>query len=55
MEKSVVDFTSDGEIGLITLNNPERRNVLSRMALGQLIARLDSAEADGVVKCVILR
>jgi enoyl-CoA hydratase/carnithine racemase len=55
MEKSLVDFETDGEIGLITLNNPERRNVLSRMALGQLIARLESAEAEGAVKCVILR
>ena len=55
MEKPLVDFETDGEIGLITLANPERRNVLSRMALGQLIARLESAEADGAVKCVILR
>jgi enoyl-CoA hydratase/carnithine racemase len=29
--------------------------VLSRMALGQLIERLDEAEAEGDVKCVILR
>jgi len=55
MQKSVVDFERDGEIGLITLNNPEKRNVLSRMALRQLIERLDEAEADGEVKCVILR
>lgn len=55
MQKSVVDFQRQGEIGLVTLNNPEKRNVLSRMALGQLIERLDEAEADGEVKCVILR
>ena len=55
MQKSVVDFERAGEIGLITLNNPEKRNVLSRMALGQLIERLDEAETDGQVKCVILR
>ncbi len=55
MEKSVVDFSVEGEIGLIALNNPERRNVLSRMALRQLVKSLDSAEADGDVKCVILR
>ena len=55
MEKSVVDFVVEGELGIITLNNPGRRNVLSRMALGQLIARLESAEADGAIKCVILR
>jgi len=55
MQKSVVDFERAGEIGLVTLNNPEKRNVLSRMALRQLIERLDEAEADGEVKCVILR
>ena len=55
MQKSIVDFERAGEIGLITLNNPEKRNVLSRMALGQLIERLDEAETDGQVKCVILR
>jgi len=55
MEKSVVEFAADGDVGIVTLNNPERRNVLSRMAIGQLIARLESAEADGAVKCVILR
>lgn len=54
MQKSVVDFQRAGEIGRITLNNPEKRNVLSRMALGQLIERLDEAEADADVKCVIL-
>jgi enoyl-CoA hydratase/carnithine racemase len=55
MEKAVVDFTIEGEIGIVTLNNPERRNVLSRLALGQLIERLEAAELDGAVKCVILR
>jgi enoyl-CoA hydratase/carnithine racemase len=54
MQKTVVDYRRDGEIGVVTLNNPEKRNVLSRMALGQLIERLDEAEAGGDVKCVIL-
>jgi enoyl-CoA hydratase/carnithine racemase len=55
MEKSLVDFESAGEIGYVTLNNPEKRNVLSRATLRQLIERLERAEADGQVKCVILR
>ncbi len=55
MEKPVVTFEARGEIGLVTLNNPDKRNVLSRMALGQLIAQLDAAESDGDVKCVILQ
>jgi enoyl-CoA hydratase/carnithine racemase len=55
MQRSVVDYRREDEIGIVTLNNPDKRNVLSRMALGQLIERLDEAEADGQVKCVILR
>ncbi len=55
MEKCVVDFERRAEIGLITLNNPERRNVLSRTALRQLIDRLDEAEAEAEIKCVILK
>lgn len=54
MEKSVVEFTRREEIGFVTLNNPARRNVLSRSALGQLIDRLEEAEAAAGVKCVIL-
>ncbi len=55
MEKSFVDFERAGEIGYVTLNNPEKRNVLSRVTLRQLIERFEQAEADGQVKCVILR
>lgn len=55
MQTPPVTFRRDGEIGLITLDNPDKRNVLSRMALSQLIERIEEAEADGEVKCVILR
>ncbi len=55
MEKSVVDLERRDEIGLITLNNPRKRNVLSRAALSQLRDRLDDAEAAAQIKCVILR
>ncbi len=55
MEKSVVDFDRLDEIGLITLNYPEKRNVLSRTALGQLIQRLKQAEAETGIRCLILK
>jgi enoyl-CoA hydratase/carnithine racemase len=54
MEKQLVDFERHDEIGTITLNNPDKRNVLSRAALGQLIGRLEEAEAAADIKCVIL-
>jgi enoyl-CoA hydratase/carnithine racemase len=55
MEKSVVDFDRLDEIGLITLNHPEKRNVLSRSALAQLIQRLKEAEAEAGIRCLILK
>jgi enoyl-CoA hydratase/carnithine racemase len=55
MEKTLVQFEDAGEVGLITLCNPHKRNVLSRAALTQLNEQLEKAEADGRVKCVILR
>jgi enoyl-CoA hydratase/carnithine racemase len=54
MERTLVEFACRDEIGLITLNNPAKRNVLSRATLGQLIDRLEEAEAAAEVKCVIL-
>lgn len=41
-------------ISRITLNNPERLNVLSRQLIADLNAALDDLEADDQVKCVIL-
>ena len=55
MEHSLVDFERQDQIGFVTLNNPQKRNVLSRAALSQLIARLEEAEAAGDVRVVILR
>jgi enoyl-CoA hydratase/carnithine racemase len=54
MEKSVVGFARREEIGIITLNNPQKRNVLSRAALGQLIERFEEAEAAADIRCVVL-
>ncbi len=54
MQRSVVDYQRRDEIAIITLNNPEKRNVLSFAALGELIDRVRQAEADQGVKCIIL-
>jgi len=55
MDKPLVTYERDGEIGFVTLNNPEKRNVLSRAALEQLAARMERAATDSGVRCVILR
>lgn len=54
MEKSLVRLDRDHEIGIITLANPAKRNVLSRAAMRQVIDRLEEVEAEGDVRCVIL-
>ncbi len=54
MDKPLVDYHRYDEIGIVTLNNPQRRNVLSRAALGQLCERFEQAEVSGGVRCVVL-
>jgi enoyl-CoA hydratase/carnithine racemase len=54
MEKPLVTFESLGDVGVVTLANPEKRNVMSRAAMRQVIERMQEAEATGGVKCVIL-
>ncbi|MGD9723156.1 MAG: enoyl-CoA hydratase [Pirellulales bacterium] len=55
MDRQLVTFEQDGEIGFVTLDNPDKRNVMSRAAMRQVIERLEQAEDAGDVKCVILR
>jgi enoyl-CoA hydratase/carnithine racemase len=54
MSESLVEFRRDNDIGIITLVNPLKRNVMSRAAMSQLIERLEEAEQAPGVKCVIL-
>ncbi len=43
------------QIATITLDSPHNRNALSRQLVTELFARLESAEADGAVKVVLVR
>ena len=54
MDKPLVELSRDHEVGIITLANPDKRNVLSRAAMLQVIEQLDEVEAEGQIKCVIL-
>jgi enoyl-CoA hydratase/carnithine racemase len=54
MEKPLVTYQSLGDVGVVTLANPARRNVMSRTAMRQVIERMEEAEADGDVQCAIL-
>ncbi len=55
MSKSLVTFDRDDDVGIITLDNAERRNVMSRSATSQLIERLDEAARSDGVRSIILR
>lgn len=44
-----------GAVGVVTLNNPARRNVLSRAMLGALCDRFNELATDATIKCLVLR
>jgi len=46
--------STEGEIGIVTLNRPERRNALSLDLMRELIRSLDEFAADGRVRAVVL-
>jgi enoyl-CoA hydratase/carnithine racemase len=45
---------TDGQIGLVTLNRPERRNALSLELMTELISVLDELAADKSIRVIIL-
>jgi enoyl-CoA hydratase/carnithine racemase len=45
---------TDGQIGLITLNRPERRNALSLELMTELISALDELAAEKSIRVIIL-
>ena len=53
-EAQEVLYEVEGHIATITLNAPERMNTISGPMLNQLTARLQEADADPQVRCVIL-
>ncbi|HTK62873.1 MAG TPA: enoyl-CoA hydratase-related protein [Pseudonocardia sp.] len=49
-----VDLTRDGEVGVITLNRPDKLNALSPDMRRQLAARAREAQDDRVIRTVVL-
>jgi enoyl-CoA hydratase/carnithine racemase len=52
--ESPVLYEVDGHVATITLNRPHRRNAISMPMLAQLTNRLEEAERDRAVRCIIL-
>jgi len=47
-------YEKDGEIAIVTINRPERRNALSAAVCRQLRTAWERFEADGALKAAIL-
>jgi len=54
MAEKTVLYERDGDVGLITLNRPERLNAITSSMLGDLLDQLDTAREDHQAKAVIL-
>jgi enoyl-CoA hydratase len=51
---SLVRTEVDGGVGLVTLDDPNRRNALSLDMVGEIVAAFDSLEADASVAAVVV-
>jgi enoyl-CoA hydratase/carnithine racemase len=51
---SLIDYTVDTGIAVITLNRPEKRNALSDAMRNEFIAALEQAGADKAVRAVVI-
>jgi len=46
--------TTDGPVGLITLNRPKALNALNAELLGELVTQLEAWDRDDQVRCIVL-
>ena len=54
-ESELVHLEVADQVATITLDSPHNRNALSRQLVTELFERLETAEADGAVKVVVIR
>lgn len=54
MDKEILLREDKGKIAYLTLNNPEKLNVLSESMLGALLEHLISLEDDDAIRCIVL-
>lgn len=54
IESALVSWERCGAIGIITLDHPSRRNVLSRAMLAALLEEIKRASGDATLKCLIV-
>jgi enoyl-CoA hydratase/carnithine racemase len=54
MDYQHLAFSTEGQVAVITLNRPQKRNALSLALMQELLACLDRVAADGDLRAVIL-
>jgi enoyl-CoA hydratase/carnithine racemase len=54
MDYQHLAFSIEGQVAVITLNRPQKRNALSLALMQELVACLDSVAADSALRTVIL-
>jgi enoyl-CoA hydratase/carnithine racemase len=54
MDAAQVLVTVDGDVGVITMNRPERRNALSESHLRELVAAVERVAADPAVRAIVV-
>jgi enoyl-CoA hydratase/carnithine racemase len=55
MTTSIVTYSVDGRVGIVTLNRPEKLNAISPELKKALIERLHEADRDPAISVVVLR
>jgi enoyl-CoA hydratase len=51
----LVKYRSEGDIAIISLNRPEKRNAINAQLSSELLRHLDTAEADDEISVIVLR
>ena len=54
MEHQNILATTEGAVGIITLNRPKALNALNNELLGELCAQLEAWDRDDAVHCTVL-
>ncbi len=54
MDPAQVLVTVDGDVGVVTMNRPERRNALSESHMRELTAAIERVAADPAVRAIVI-
>ena len=53
--ESFVKFDIDNKLGLITIDNPEKKNAFTPKMIKEIINFIDSIEENAEITCILLK